>query len=251
MMRAIHLSYGLAGLLLSIAFISSASAEDRVYELRTYTTNEGKLENLHARFRDHTVGLFEKQGMQNHVYWVPNEGEKADNTLVYIISHESPEAAKKSWQGFLEDPEWKKVAAESEKDGKILAKRPDSVYMEPTDFSPQNFESAEQPRLFELRTYTTAEGRLPALLQRFRDGELKLFEKQGMTNVAYFTPTEMPNTLIYVVAHKDAAAMKKAWQGFRNDQEWQQLWEQSTKDGKIVIKVDRQVLSPVDYSPMK
>ncbi|MFN3150023.1 NIPSNAP family protein [Bremerella sp.] len=251
MMRAHHLTYGLAGLLFSIAFISSVHAEERVYELRTYTTNEGKLDNLHARFRDHTMELFEKQGMQNHVYWVPAEGERADDTLVYIISHENQDAAKKSWQGFLADPDWKKVAAESEKDGKILAKRPDSIYMEPTDFSPQNFESAEQPRLFELRTYTTAEGRLPALLQRFRDGELKLFEKQGMTNVAYFTPIEMPNTLIYVVAHKDAAAMKKAWDGFRNDQEWQQLWEQSTKDGKIVIKVDRQVLRPIDYSPMK
>lgn len=250
-MRANQLLFGLASLLLAIAFLSTADAQQRVYELRTYTTNEGKLENLHARFRDHTMELFEKQGMQNHVYWVPTDGERADNTLVYIISHESTEAAKKSWQGFLADPEWKTVAAESEKDGKILAKRPDSVYMEPTDFSPQNFESAEQPRLFELRTYTTAEGRLPALLQRFRDGELKLFEKQGMTNVAYFTPLEMPNTLIYVVAHKDAAAMKKAWDGFRNDQEWQQLWEQSTKDGKIVIKVDRQILRPVDYSPMK
>ena len=251
MMRAIHRSFGLAALLLSLAVVSSADAQQRVYELRTYTTNEGKLENLHARFRDHTMELFEKQGMENHVYWVPKEGEGADNTLVYIISHESPEAAKKSWQGFLADPKWKAVAAESEKDGKILAKKPDSIYMEPTDFSPQDFESTDEPRLFELRTYTTAEGRLPALLQRFRDGELKLFEKQGMTNVAYFTPVEMPNTLIYVVAHKDEAAMKKAWNGFRNDQEWQQLWEQSTKDGKIVIKVDRQLLTPVDYSPMK
>ncbi|MEW4561185.1 NIPSNAP family protein [Bremerella sp. JC770] len=251
MMRAIHLPLVLAGLLLSMAFVSSADAQQRLYELRTYTTNEGKLENLHARFRDHTVGLFEKQGMQNHIYWVPKGGEGADNTLIYIISHEDADAAKKSWQDFLADPQWKKVAAESEKDGKILAKRPDSIYMEPTDFSPQNFESAEEPRLFELRTYTTAEGRLPALLKRFRDGELKLFEKQGMTNVAYFTPVEMPNTLIYVVAHKDGAAMKKAWDGFRNDQEWQQLWEQSTKDGKIVIKVDRQILRPVDYSPTK
>ncbi len=251
MMRANHLLFGLAGLLAAVAVVSSADAQDRLYELRTYTTNEGKLENLHDRFRDHTMELFEKHGMQNHVYWVPTEGEGADNTLVYIISHEDQAAAKKSWDGFRNDPDWKTVATESEKDGKILAKRPDAIYMKPTDFSPQNFESADQPRLFELRTYTTAEGRLPALLQRFRDGELKLFEKQGMTNVAYFTPVEMPNTLIYVVAHKDAAARKKAWDGFRNDQEWQQLWEQSTKDGKIVIKVDSQLLTPVDYSPMK
>ncbi|WP_233200431.1 NIPSNAP family protein [Blastopirellula marina] len=229
---------------------SSAVAEERVYELRTYTTNEGKLDNLHARFRDHTTKLFEKHGIENVAYWTP-VGEGADNTLVYIISHASNEAAQKSWAGFIGDPEWKKVAAESEKDGKILSKRPDAVYMTPTDFSPQNFDSADEARLFELRKYTTSEGRLPALLQRFRDGELKLFEKQGMTNVAYFVPQETPNTLIYVVAHKDAEAMKKSWEAFRNDSEWQQLWEQSTKDGKIVIKVDSQVLQPVDYSPVK
>lgn len=239
-----------ACLLMSTCFVLSSSAEERVYELRTYTTNEGKLDNLHARFRDNTMRIFERHGIENHVYWTP-VGEGKDNTLVYIISHASNDAAKESWNGFREDAEWKKVAAESEKDGKILSKRPDAVYMEPTDFSPQNFESADEPRLFELRTYTTAEGRLPALLKRFRDGELKLFEKQGMTNVAYFTPQGTPNTLIYVVAHKDEDAMKKSWEGFRSDKEWQQLWENSTKDGKIVIKVDRQILRPVDYSPLK
>ncbi|RCS54713.1 NIPSNAP family protein [Bremerella cremea] len=239
-----------ACLLVANCLMTPAVAEERVYELRTYTTNEGKLDNLNARFRDHTTRLFKKHGIENHAYWVP-VGEGEENTLVYIISHADNDAAKASWNGFREDAEWQKVAAESEKDGKILSKRPDAVYMEATDFSPQNFESAEEPRLFELRTYTTAEGRLPALLKRFREGELKLFEKQGMTNIAYFTPQDKPNTLIYVVAHKDADAMKKSWEGFRNDQEWQQLWESSTKDGKIVIKVDRQILRPVDYSPLK
>ncbi|MEW4456269.1 NIPSNAP family protein [Bremerella sp. JC817] len=242
---------GLSCLFLFAMSVTAVSAEDQLFELRTYVTNEGKLENLHTRFRDHTVGLFAKHGMKNLIYWVPVDGEGADNTLVYIISHEDKEAAQASWKGFREDAEWQKVAAESEKDGKILSARPDAVYMTATDFSPQNFESAEEPRLFELRKYTTAEGRLPALLQRFRDGELKLFEKQGMTNIAYFVPVDMPNTLIYVVAHKDADAMKKSWDGFRADEEWQQLWEKSTKDGKIVIKVESQVLRPVDYSPTK
>ncbi|MBI1246526.1 NIPSNAP family protein [bacterium] len=249
-MRTTFLSIALACVVLALS-TSNASAEERVFELRTYTTNDGKLENLHSRFRDHTKKIFENHGIQNHIYWVPVKGKGVDNTLVYIISHANREAAAENWQGFREDPEWKKVAAESEKDGKILAKRPDSVYLTPTDFSPQNFESTKEPRLFELRRYTTNEGRLPALLKRFRDGELKLFEKHGMTNVAYFIPDEIPNTLIYVVAHKDADAMKAAWEGFRNDKEWQQLWEESTKDGKIVIKVDRQILQPVDYSPTK
>lgn len=250
-MRSTYLPLWVAACLLVANYlIAPTFAEERVYELRTYTTNEGKLDNLNARFRDHTMRIFKRHGMENHAYWVP-VGEGEENTLVYIISHASNDAAKTSWNGFREDAEWQKVAAESEKDGKILAKKPDSVYMEPTDFSPQNFESAEEPRLFELRTYTTAEGRLPALLKRFKDGELELFEKQGMTNIAYFTPQETPNTLIYVVAHKDADAMKKSWEGFRNDKEWQQLWENSTKDGKIVIKVDRQILRPIDYSPLK
>lgn len=250
-MRSTYLSlWVVASLLVANYLVAPAVAEERVYELRTYTTNEGKLENLNARFRDHTLRIFKRHGMENHAYWVP-VGEGEDNTLVYIISHASNDAAKASWDGFRGDAEWQKVAAESEKDGKILAKRPDSVYMETTDFSPQNFESTEEPRLFELRTYTTAEGRLPALLKRFRDGELELFEKQGMTNIAYFTPQGTPNTLIYVVAHKDAEAMKKSWEAFRNDKQWQQLWENSTKDGKIVIKVDRQVLRPIDYSPLK
>lgn len=249
-MRSICLPLLVSCLLVTTYLCSSVAADEQVYELRTYTTHEGKLDNLHARFRDHTTKLFEKHGIENIAYWVP-VGEGSDNTLVYIIAHDSNEAAKKSWSDFIGDPEWRKVATESEKDGKILSKRPDSVYMTPTDFSPQDFESADDARLFELRKYTTSEGRLPALLQRFRDGELKLFEKQGMTNVAYFIPQETPNTLIYVVAHKDAEAMKKSWEAFRNDSEWQQLWEQSTKDGKIVIKVDRQVLKPVDYSPVK
>lgn len=249
-MRSIRLPIWASCLLVTSFLLSPATAQERVYELRTYTTNAGKLDNLHARFRDHTMKFFEKHGMENVAYWVPVE-EGKDNTLVYIISHASDEAAKKSWSDFRADENWHAVAAESEKDGKILAKRPEAVYLDPTDFSPQDFKSGKEERLFELRKYTTSEGRMPALLQRFRDGELKLFEKQGMTNVAYFVPQEMPNTLIYVVAHKDAEAMKKSWEAFRNDSEWQQLWEESTKDGKIVIKVERQLLRPVDYSPMK
>ncbi|MGE5191253.1 MAG: NIPSNAP family protein, partial [Deltaproteobacteria bacterium] len=80
-------------------------AAPRIYELRTYTTEPGRLPALHARFRDHTMKLFEKHGMQNVMYWVPTDEKLKDNTLIYVLSHASLEAAEKSWKGFINDPE--------------------------------------------------------------------------------------------------------------------------------------------------
>lgn len=112
----------------------SAAADGKVFELRTYTTYEGKLPNLLARFRDHTTQLFEKHGMKNIGYWVPTDEPRSKNTLIYLLEHKSREAAKKSWDGFRNDPEWIKVRDASEANGKINEKV-ESVYMEATDFS--------------------------------------------------------------------------------------------------------------------
>jgi len=109
-------------------------AESRVFELRTYTCYEGKLEALKTRFRDHTIRIFKKHGMESVGYWVPQDGERSKNTLIYILAHPSREAATKNWAEFQADPEWKKVAAESEANGKIVQKV-ESVFMEPTEFS--------------------------------------------------------------------------------------------------------------------
>lgn len=111
-----------------------ADAAERVFEMRTYHTHDGKLPDLMARFRNHTTKLFEKHGMTNIGYWVPAEKPASENTLIYILAYPSREAAKKSWDGFRTDPEWKKVQTESEKAGKIVMKV-DSVYMSPADFS--------------------------------------------------------------------------------------------------------------------
>ncbi|HEV3196579.1 MAG TPA: NIPSNAP family protein [Bryobacteraceae bacterium] len=111
-----------------------AFAEGRVYELRTYTCFEGKLDALKARFRDHTNRIFKKHDMQSIGYWVPQDPERSKNTLVYILVHPSREAADKNWAAFQADPEWKKVAAESEANGKIVQKV-DRVFMDPTEFS--------------------------------------------------------------------------------------------------------------------
>ena len=122
-------------LLLLPLMAAAAFAQDRVFELRTYTCNEGKLETLKARFRDHTIEIFKRHGMESIGYWVPQDPEKSKNTLIYILAHPSREAARKNWAAFVADPEWKKVAAASEANGKILAKPPESVFMDPTDFS--------------------------------------------------------------------------------------------------------------------
>ena len=124
-----------------IAFAAGVSvgqekrADPKVYELRTYTTLPGRLPALHRRFAEHTMKLFEKQGMKNGMYWVPTDEARKDNTLIYFLVHESQEAADKSWKAFVADPEWIKVRDASEADGKILAKPPERVFMKLTEYS--------------------------------------------------------------------------------------------------------------------
>ncbi len=112
-----------------------AQGAARVFELRTYTAADRKLEALHSRFRDHTLKLFEKHGMTNLYYWKPTDAPLSGNTLVYVISHSSREAAKKSWDAFRDDPEWVKVKTESEVNGPLTAKV-ESVFLEAVDYSP-------------------------------------------------------------------------------------------------------------------
>jgi hypothetical protein len=114
---------------------SRAEGKNRVFELRTYTANEGKLETLQARFRNHTTELFKKHGMTNIGYWSPKDAPLSQNTLVYILAYPSREAANKSWEEFKNDAEWKKVKQESEVNGELV-KEVDSIYMDPTDYSP-------------------------------------------------------------------------------------------------------------------
>ncbi len=121
-------------LLLFLLLSGLAVAQNRVYELRTYTSYDGKLEAVKARFRDHTIALFKRHGMESIGYWVPQDPEKSKNTLIYILAHPSLEAAQKNWAAFRADPEWLKVKADSEAAGPIVLKT-ESVFLSPTDFS--------------------------------------------------------------------------------------------------------------------
>ncbi len=125
----------LAAFVVSSVFgLESVQAEEksRIFEMRTYYANEGKLEELKARFRDHTVDLFKKHGMINIGYWVPAENK--DNKLIYILAYSSKEAREKSWKGFLNDPDWKEAFKASIKNGRLV-KKIENDFLKGTDFS--------------------------------------------------------------------------------------------------------------------
>jgi hypothetical protein len=123
-----------AGSAIQFAGVAEAQTSNRVFELRTYTTHPDRLEELQARFRDHTVQLFERHGMTNIGYFTPQESPLADNTLIYLLAHDSREAAEASWAGFAGDPDWLKAAEESRRNGRLLESVV-SVFLDPTDYS--------------------------------------------------------------------------------------------------------------------
>ena len=116
-------------------FYSTSAQSQKVFELRTYQATPGNLGNLHARFRDHTLRIFRKNGMEVVGFWSPTSEEERDDMLVYLLAQDSQEAANASWQAFGADPEWASVAEESNKNGQILA-GVERKYMVATDYSP-------------------------------------------------------------------------------------------------------------------
>lgn len=116
----------------AVGYAAGGRPADRFFELRTYTASPGKLDALHARFRDHTCKLFEKHGMTNVGYWV---SQGAEPKLVYVLAFPSKEARDASFKAFGADPEWQKVYADSQKDGVKLAAKVESVFLTPADYS--------------------------------------------------------------------------------------------------------------------
>lgn len=235
--------------------------DTRVFEMRTYYAAEGKLDALHARFRDHTMKLFERHGMTNLGYWTPIDNP--DRKLIYILAYDNDAAREKAWQGFMSDPDWKKAAAASEVNGRLVAKV-ESVFLHATDYSPKIKPVQAGDRVFELRVYTATKGNLDNLHGRFREHTCKLFQRHGMTNVAYFavaekTPSGKPqeraaDTLVYLLAHKSVEAGKASFAAFRQDPDWLAAKGASEKNGSLTVVPDgvkSTYVKATDYSPLK
>ncbi len=114
----------------------SAPEASMIYELRVYHIVPGKQNDLLARFRDHTDGLFARHGMKSLAYWTPLDEPAKSTTLIYILQHPSREAAAANWQSFQNDPEWISVRDKSQENGKLVVSI-DSTFMAMTDFSPR------------------------------------------------------------------------------------------------------------------
>ena len=135
--------YGMTATLLAIAFGGgflvghgapvAAQAKNRVFEIRTYTMNDGRLDTLVKRLRQGEARLFDKVGMQGVGFFVAAEPPKSENTFVYILAHESRERAKESWAKFTNDPEWQTLRQTAESPGPIKV---ESIFVSPVDFSP-------------------------------------------------------------------------------------------------------------------
>ncbi len=118
--------------LFSVLMMFAGMARADIYELRTYTTYDGRLDALLARFEDHTMRIFEQHGIHNVAYWVPQD---MPNTLIYIVSHADRESAMQNWTAFRNDPQWQQVASDSQRDGQIV-ENVVSIFMETTSWSP-------------------------------------------------------------------------------------------------------------------
>ena len=232
---------------------AESARDPRCFEIRTYYAEPGKLDGLNARFRTATVRLFRKHGIENIGYWMPVDN--AQNKMVYVIACPSQEARDASFAAFVKDPDWQKAARESEANGKLVT-RITSQFLTATDYSPAiRRSSARGDRLFEMRIYTAAPGKLDALNARVRDNTVRLFRKHGMTSIGYWTPTGqeqgMNDTLIYLLAHKSREAADKSWREFGQDPEWTRVRTESERDGRLVDKAESIYMTPTDYSPIK
>jgi hypothetical protein len=244
----------IAGFLFSLLSLNALAqkTDTKYYETRIYYCYPGKLDALIERFTNHTTRIFEKHGMENIGYWLPVNNEK--NALYYILAYPSKEARDSSWKAFGADPEWRTVAAKSEENGKIVEKVV-SIFMNRADLKPDIAPlKTSKNRIFEMRTYTCAPGKLPELLNRFRNHTFKGFKKYGYQNIGYWTTVEKDGgqaKLVYLLAFSDEETAKKKWEAFRADADWVKAKADSEKDGKLVENVESVFMKPLSFSKIK
>ncbi|UBM57869.1 NIPSNAP family protein [Marinilongibacter aquaticus] len=241
-------------LLFALSFSTWAKADTKVYELRIYHCFDGRRPALIKRFKDHTRRIFEKHGMENIGYWLPTSDDMK-NDLIYMLAYPSMEAREAAWKAFGADPEWQKVAADSQIDGKIV-RAVDNTFLklEPSLVKKLKLKAENPSRIFELRSYFCYPGKFPNIVKRFDDGTVSIFKRVGFENIAYWSSIEKEGKqphLVYIIAHESEAAAKENWKKFGADPEWKTLKANSELGGKIVEHVESIYMEPLPFSKIR
>ena len=220
-----------------------------LYESRVYVALPGKLQAINDRFANHTIGYFKQYGIGMMGFWTDEIG--SSNQLTYILSFDSMADREQKWAAFQADAGWRTARAETEAKGPIVAKVQNSFmtltpYSPDPPFSSPHFRSGVQ----ELRVYDAVAGRLPALHDRFANHTMRLFERHGIENVAYWTEdVGTSNRLVYMVGYPSLGDRTASWTAFGNDPEWQRARDDSERDGPLVRASYNSILRLTSYSP--
>jgi len=254
---------------IAAAFVTAAFADEsetkpgapvtlRLYDLRAIQATPGKLDALHGRLRDHQIPLLKEHGVFTQAVFVP-AGENPHELVYLLTAAEGLGPMEEGWAGFRKDPKWLKISGETDSDGQLVARERNQRLVK-TYWSPQfKPEHAGEPRVFEMRTYTCPDpSKHAALLRRFHNHTMKLFEKHGMQNIVYWTPDEPESQqrLIYLLAHQSQEAAKESFAGFRADPDWLAAKKASeeTAGGSLTVKengVLSEFLEATEYSLLR
>lgn len=215
-----------------------------LYENRIYTAVPGKLGALNDRFANHTKGFFKRHGVGMMGFWTDEIG--TSNRLTYIVTFDNMGDREKKWSALMDDEERKQVFAETEVDGPLVAVV-ENTFLSPTPYSPEPQLSS---KVQELRIYEAVPGKLPALHDRFSNHTMRLFEKHGIQNVAYWTEAVgTSNRLVYMLGYESLGDREKSWASFGADPDWQKARAASEKDGPLVRESRHSIMRLTAYSP--
>lgn len=247
------------GALLAASLAASRTHAETIYEWHTLAAAPGKLDALHSQLRERVLPALGDRGLRTVAVFTP-AGDNPER-LVHLVLAGSPEGAESAGADLLAGvAEWQSLLADVAGAPAIAAPR-STQRLRTTAWSPLPVAAqGTAARVFELRTYTSPDAaRRQALLQRFEQHTLKLFEKHGMTNVIYWTPAGGPDAetkLVYLLAHESPASAKASFDGFRKDPDWiaAKTASETAAGGSLTTKekgVVSEFLVPTDYSPLR
>lgn len=227
--------------------VPPSRTEQQVFELRTYTVVAGRLDELHTRFREHTIRLLEKHGATSLGFWVPSDN--SDNKLVFLLSYPTQSARNRTWSTLVADPEWLRVKQSSEhREGKLV-ERIESRFLAATEYSPALRPVREtDQREFELRTITADAARAEAAHTKLRTETLPELERNGAVIRGVWTvrsASESETTILYLVARTPRVGESEADSVIASLNGVGMRRPAVRPDSSILL------LRATDYSPMK